>query len=160
MNVCAVISEFNPFHDGHKHLIQSARKMGFTHIIAIMSGNFVQRGEPAIYTKRFRTQIALENGVDLIVEMPCVWSLSSAEKYAETGVCLASALGCVNALVFGSECGNLQTLNSIKNIMASDNFNSILHDYMNKGVTFAKARELSLAKISNNYHLQIITSTR
>ena len=104
MNLFSVISEFNPFHNGHKYLIKSMREQGATHIVAIMSGNFTQRGEPAIISKYARTKSALENGVDLVVLMPVTYSTASAESYAFGGVTLAEALGCCNSLFFGSEC--------------------------------------------------------
>lgn len=144
LKICAIIAEFNPFHNGHKYIIECAKKMGFTHVVAIMSGNFVQRGEPAIFSKKLRTEIALKNGVDLVIEMPCVWALSRAEKYAESGVRLADSLGCVDSLVFGSECGDFKKLSEIEQIFKKPEFNEILHDNLKKGVTFAKARECAV----------------
>ncbi|MBR2578832.1 MAG: nucleotidyltransferase family protein [Clostridia bacterium] len=159
MKICAVIAEFNPFHCGHKYIIEQAAKAGFTHIVAIMSGNFVQRGEPAIFSKKIRTQTALSNGVDLVVEMPCVWALSSAEKYAETGVYLANALGCVDSLVFGSECGDLEKLSEIEKTLRNPEFHSILQNNLKQGITFAKAREQAISDLLKSADVSEILST-
>lgn len=144
MKIGAIIAEFNPFHSGHKYLFEIAKQMGFTHLVVIMSGNFVQRGEPAIYSKRVRAQIAIKNGADLVVEMPCAWAVSRAERYADAGVFLVDALGCVDSLVFGSECGDLQALSEAKNSFETSEFQDGLHKYLGQGITFAKARQLAI----------------
>lgn len=147
MKICAIIAEFNPFQSGHKYLFETAKHMGFTHLVVIMSGNFVQRGEPAIYSKRVRAQIAIKNGADLVTEVPCVWAVSRAERYADAGVFLANSLGCVDSLIFGSECGDLQALYEVKNSFETSEFQDGLHKYLGQGITFAKARELAIKEI-------------
>ena len=82
MRICAIIAEFNPFHNGHAYLIEQVRHHGYTHIIVVMSGNFVQRGEPAIVSKDVRTLVALKSNVNLIIELPISKVISTAEKYA------------------------------------------------------------------------------
>lgn len=141
MKICAIISEFNPFHNGHKYLIDKAGELGYTHKIAIMSGNFVQRGEPAIISKSARTRAALENGINLIIEIPSVWAVSTSERYARAGVMLADSLECVEALVFGSESGDLKSLKSIANILDTPDFSCAVKNHTHTGITFAKARE-------------------
>lgn len=147
MKICAIISEFNPFHNGHKYLIDKAHNLGYTHKIAIMSGNFVQRGEPAIVSKKARALAAMKNGINLVIEIPTVWAISTSERYAEAGVTIADSLGCVDALVFGSESGNLKSLKSIAEITASPEFSSALKKYISTGVTFAKAREQAVQEL-------------
>lgn len=156
--ICAIIAEFNPFHNGHKYIIEQAKKVGFTHVVVIMSGNFVQRGEPAIFSKRVRAQSALMNGADLVVEMPCVWSLSSAEKYAATGVFLADALGCVDSLVFGSECGDIKKLDLIEDVLKKEDFSKILQNYLKDGITFAKARGQAISALLPGINVSEILS--
>lgn len=157
MKICAIIAEFNPFHSGHKYLFETAKQVGFTHIVVIMSGNFVQRGEPAVYSKRVRAQVAIKNGADLVIEMPCVWAVSRAERYADAGVFLADALGCVDSLIFGSECGDLQALFEVKNSFETSEFQDDLHKYLGQGITFAKARELAIKEtISCGNFLEIL----
>ena len=83
MNITGIIAEFNPFHNGHMHLFNEARKMGADHLIVIMSGNFVQRGEPAVFDAHIRTEMALRCGADLVIELPVRYASASAEKFAE-----------------------------------------------------------------------------
>lgn len=110
MKVGAIISEYNPFHNGHKYHIEQTRAAGVTHIAAVMSGNFTQRGDAAIYDKHVRTRTALENGVDLVIELPARYSLMSAEGFARGAAEIISALGCVEVLSFGSESGDIDAL--------------------------------------------------
>lgn len=111
MNVCGIICEYNPFHKGHRYHIEETRKrFGATHIVAVMSGNFTQRGDIAIVDKYKRAETALKNGVDLVIELPVQYALSSAEQFAQGAVYLLNAVGCVDMLSFGSECGNIDLL--------------------------------------------------
>ncbi len=110
MKTAAIISEYNPFHNGHKYHIEQTRAAGATHIVCVMSGNFTQRGDIAIYDKYTRTETALKNGADLILELPVMYSLCSAEGFAAGAVGIISALGCVDMLSFGSESGDLAAL--------------------------------------------------
>ncbi len=148
MKICAVIAEFNPFHNGHKRLIDEIRKKGFTHIITIMSGNFVQRGEPSIISKAAKVNSALLNGIDMVVEIPVVWVLSSAEKYANAGIQIAKSLGCVDAVAFGSECGDIDTLKKIYSLLKSEEFELLLKKNLDSGISFPKARELAVLDLA------------
>ena len=156
MNLFSVISEFNPFHNGHKYLIKSMREQGATHIVAIMSGNFTQRGEPAIISKYARTKSALENGVDLVVLMPVTYSTASAESYAFGGVTIAEALGCCNSLFFGSECGDIKKLEKICETFESIKFKAWFARYVSSNESYARAIELSLANMLGNEYADII----
>lgn len=110
MKTAAIISEFNPFHNGHRYLIEQTRLHGATHIAAVMSGNFVQRGDAAVYDKFTRTKTALENGADLVIELPERISLTAAEGFGKGAIEIIASLGCVDMLSFGSECGDLPAL--------------------------------------------------
>ena len=110
MKTAAVICEYNPFHYGHKYQLEQTRVAGATHIVAVMSGNFTQREDVAIFDKYARTKAALENGADLVLELPTVFSLSAAEGFARGAVQIIEALGCVDMLSFGSECGDIAAL--------------------------------------------------
>ena len=113
MKVCAVICELNPFHNGHEYLFRTARKItGADHLIAVMSGDFVQRGLPAICDKYARCKMALDGGADLVIELPVMYATASADYFAQGAVSLADSLGVVDFLVFGSECGDLELLRS------------------------------------------------
>jgi len=135
MRVCGIVAEYNPFHNGHKYLIDKIREIGFDYIVAVMSGNYVQRGEPAILDKRLRTKQALANGVDLVVELPLPFAVSSAEKFALGSVCILDSLGVVDSLCFGSECGNTDILKKISEVDVKGKINS----YLNDGRTYASA---------------------
>ena len=150
MKICAVISEFNPFHNGHKYLIDAIKKQGFTHIIAIMSGNFVERGEPAIVSKESRSKAAILNGIDLVIEMPTVKVLNSAEKYATSAIEIAKKLGCVDGVAFGSECGNIQKLTKTIDILESKEFKNILKKYISLGNSYPKSEYLALKEVTDN----------
>lgn len=109
MKIAAVISEYNPFHNGHKYQIDTIKK-DFDAVIAIMSGNFVQRGDIAIIDKWTRADMALKNGIDLVLELPVISALNSAELFARGGVFIADKTGVVDSLFFGSECGDIELL--------------------------------------------------
>ena len=112
MKTVAIITEYNPFHNGHKYQIDTLRAMFDEElcIVAIMSGSFVQRGEMAIADKLIRARAAVECGVDLVLELPFPFSMTSAEFFADSGVRIANAIGVVDYLAFGSECGDIEAL--------------------------------------------------
>ena len=110
MKISGIICEYNPFHNGHLHHIRETRKNGATHIVAVMSGNFVQRGDTAVMDKLERARLAVRSGADLVIELPVQYSLSSAEKFAEGSVWLLNSLGVVDEISFGSECGDIEKL--------------------------------------------------
>lgn len=128
MKVAAIISEYNPFHNGHKYQIDKLRHIlgEDTAVIAIMSGNFTQRGEMAITDKTVRARAAVECGVNLVLELPFPYSMSSAEFFAKAGVWIAEAIGVVDYLVFGSESGDIDEISNIASIMLSPEYNLIL----------------------------------
>ena len=112
MKTVCIISEYNPFHNGHLYQINRVKELlgSDTAVVAIMSGNYTQRGELASADKSIRARAALEAGVDLVLELPFPYSLSSAEFYADAGVHIASSLGVCDYLAFGSESGELEVL--------------------------------------------------
>ncbi len=121
MKTYAVISEFNPFHNGHKYLIDMLKADGSS-VIAIMSGSFVQRGDVAIIDKYARAEAAVLCGVDLVLELPAPWCFSGAEFFALGGVAVANGLGVVDSLAFGSESGDISSLNECAEHLSSDEF--------------------------------------
>ena len=106
----ALICEFNPFHNGHKYIIGEARRLTGEPVVAIMSGSFTQRGEAAICSKFDRARMALENGADLVVELPTVYAVAGAQRFAQGGVEIAKSFGEVRWLAFGCECGDAAAL--------------------------------------------------
>ena len=124
MKIAAIITEYNPFHNGHEYQINKTRELlgPDTAIIAIMSGNYTQRGELAFADKTVRAEAAVRCGVNLVLELPFPYSMSSAEFFAKSGVKIASELGIVDYLVFGSECGDVDNLCEIAENMLSEKF--------------------------------------
>ena len=124
MKTAAVICEYNPFHFGHKYQIETMKRNfgSDCRIIAIMSGCFTQRGEPAIFDKYTRAESALRCGCDLVLELPLPFSMSGAEFFARAGVYIADSIGVVDLLFFGSECGELTRLQTVAERMSSDEF--------------------------------------
>ena len=150
--ILAIISEYNPFHNGHLYHLQKSKKLlkpDFS--ICIMSGNFCERGEPSIIDKWSKTEVALKCGFDLVVELPTVYSISSAENFAEGAIKLLDAFDDVT-LSFGSECGDLDTLNNIANVLFDEpkEYSTILSHELSKGLSFPKARENALLLYLND----------
>ena len=110
MKITGIICEYNPLHNGHLYQIQQVRKNGAEAIVAVMSGNFMQRGDVAVMDKFTRAKLAVESGVDLVIELPVPYAVAPAEVFALGGVALLSALPNVTEISFGSECGDLELL--------------------------------------------------
>ncbi|MBQ8267446.1 MAG: nucleotidyltransferase family protein [Clostridia bacterium] len=139
MSAVGIIAEFNPLHTGHKRLIDYAHTLGET-VICVISGNFVQRGDVAIISKQQRAKFALLSGVDIVAEMPVLWSMSTTQNFALAGVWQLYNLGC-DKIVFGSECGDIDALKSAADALCSDGFFERAVEKAKSGVTFAVARE-------------------
>ena len=139
MSVCGIIAEFNPLHNGHKYLIDYAlRKYG--NVICALSGNFTQRGEPAIISKADRVAAALKAGVHAVYEMPVVYSMSTAQNFALCGVLTLYNAGC-DTILFGSETGDIAALLKTADILLGDDFKNALAEMSDSGETFAALRQ-------------------
>jgi len=150
MSAAGVIVEFNPIHNGHiEHLEETRRLTNREHIVAVMSGNFVQRGEPALCDKWRRTKMALLAGVDIVIELPLPYVISGADYFARGSVGLLAATGVVDALCFGSESGNLPLLIEAGCALAfePDEYKNALHQGLKKGLSFAAARGAGLGAV-------------
>lgn len=138
MKIAGIIAEYNPFHNGHAYQIRATREAGATHIVCVMSGNCVQRGDIAITDKHFRARTAVKNGADLVIELPVPYSLGTAPDFARAGVEILSRLGCIDMLSFGSECGDVNRLISAAN--AVDSLSDIdIKQKMSEGMTYPSA---------------------
>lgn len=145
MSVAGIISEYNPFHEGHKFHIQKAKELtGADAVAVVMNGNFVQRGEPAIADKYTRTRMALAGGADLVFELPVRYGLSSAEDFAYGGIMALESLSFVDYYCFGSECGE-ELLKSAGQFFAREpeEYQFSLSCYLKKGMSYPAARELA-----------------
>ena len=148
MKIVGLITEYNPFHAGHLYHMQRARELtGADYCVVLMSGSFVQRGEPAIFDKYLRTKTALLAGADLVLEIPAAFSTASAHEFAAYGVALLSAIG-VDAVVFGSECGQIEILKQAAYALnhESAEFQERLRKELKAGLTYPQARAKALGE--------------
>lgn len=146
MKITAVIAEFNPFHNGHRYILEECRaRTQADAVLILMSGDYVERGAPAIADGYFRAETALQNGADLVLFLPSRFVLRSAEGYAHAAVSLLDRLGCVDSLFFGSECGEIAPLLECAHALSeeSDARKEILRRHLREGLSFPKARALA-----------------
>ena len=128
-----IICEYNPFHSGHRYQIEDVRSLGFDRIVCVMSGNSVQRGEFAITDKYTRAEMAVNGGADLVLELPFPYSSSSAEFFALAGVRILENAG-VDAICFGSECGDIDKLRKAANVCESEGFADNYKELISRGM--------------------------
>ena len=143
MRIVGIICEYNPLHRGHEKQLRLARKLGGEGIVCLMSGNFVQRGAPAIVDKSFRAEAALRCGADLVLELPITAALSSAEGFAREGVRLLGSF--CDDLCFGAETPDADALQSIAQALLREDFSPTLHQQLEKGLSFPAARTNALS---------------
>lgn len=151
--ILAIVAEYNPFHNGHLYQLQKSKKLiNPDYSICIMSGNFVQRGDTSIIDKWSKAEAAIKCGMDLVIELPVLYSISSAENFAEGALKILDAFGNDVTISFGSECGDLETLNSIANVLYDEpkEFTTILTHELSKGLSYPKARENALLLYLND----------
>lgn len=151
--VLGIIAEYNPFHNGHLlHLTKSKEETGAEYSICIMSGNFVQRGNTSIVNKWVKTEMALKSGIDLVLELPTVYSISSAENFAEGAIKLLNSLKIVDTVSFGSENSDIDILNRISGILYEEpkQYVEFLNEELKKGLSFPKARENAILLYLND----------
>ena len=153
MSVIGIVCEFNPFHNGHKYLIDTVKNNGDT-VICVMSGNFVQRGEPAIFPKNIRVETALLNGADIVLELPFVYATASAEIFASNAVKILASFGC-DKIAFGAENTSLIQLEKAVDIMNLADFDEKIKLNLQKGINYPTARQ----KAFNDYNCDCNIST-
>lgn len=146
MKIAGIIAEYNPFHNGHAFQIEQTKKQGATHIVAVMSGNFVQRGDIASYSKWARAKMALLNGADLVVELSTSYALSSANTFANAGVTILNTLG-IHMLSFGSESGDIELLQQTASYITQAEQSDSMREHLSKGVSYPKALEQTVAAL-------------
>lgn len=142
-----IIAEYNPFHNGHHYQLRKAKEItGAKYVVIVMSGSFVQRGTPAFLDKMNRTRMALENGADLVLELPVRYATASAEFFAAGSVALLNNIGIVDSLCFGSESGTLNSMKKIAQFIQKDcdDFNNDIAFYARNGISYPEARQRAL----------------
>ena len=152
MKISGIIAEYNPFHNGHLYQMEQVKKNGADYVIIVMSGNFLQRGTPAILDKWTRTQMALSAGADLVIELPTVFATSSAQYFARGGVSILDKLGCVDTISFGCESNDIDMIRNLSSYLWKEpnDYKETLQTHLKEGNSFPKARELALSSCLNN----------
>ncbi|MDD2627612.1 MAG: nucleotidyltransferase [Clostridia bacterium] len=153
MKIAGIITEYNPFHNGHKYQIEEARKQtGADYIIVIMSGSFTQQGNIGMIDKFTRAQIAVDCGADLVIELPTIYATASAEVFSRGAVRVLNDLNSIDYLVFGSECANIEILTKIADVSIQNKkeIDKELIAYLSKGISYAEARSLAFRKFLND----------
>ena len=147
MKVVGIVAEYNPFHNGHMYQMRKVKEeTGADYVVVAMSGNFLQRGVPALCDKFIRTEMALQCGADLVIEIPTLWATASAEYYAHAGVSLLAATGIVTHLAFGAETDDLDALLEISSVLKEepDVYRAVLSNSIRTGNSFPVARKNAL----------------
>lgn len=147
MKTAGIIAEYNPFHNGHKHHLEEVRRQtGADYLIIVMSGDFTQRGIPAVINKYSRARMALDAGADLVLELPVCYATGSAAWFAQGAICLLASLGCVDLVSFGSECGDIDRLTAMAKTLSEEPpaFTETLKRGLKEGLTYPAAREKAL----------------
>lgn len=146
MKITGIIAEYNPFHNGHLYQLQKTKESGTDYVVVVMSGNFLQRGTPAVLDKWTRTRMALSCGADLVIELPAVFASASAQYFARGGVSILDKLGCVNTVSFGCESADIDMIQTLSSYLLKEpeEYREKLQRYLREGNSFPKAREMAL----------------
>ena len=150
MRIAGIIAEYDPFHNGHAAHIANTRAANggnATHVVCVISGSFTQRGEPALLSKFKRAEMALSCGADLVLELPLPWAMAPAENFAAGGVAVLNALGCVDLLSFGSECGDTAILKQLAELSTRSDYQIELKKALDSGIPYAAAGQRAAAHI-------------
>ena len=156
--VAGIVAEYNPFHNGHAYQIEATRAAGATHIVAVMSGNFTQRGGPACAPKFVRANAAVACGADLILELPLPYAMATAERFAYGALSILGRLGCVDVLSFGSECGNVDLLVKAAEAVLSSYCSEYTKTLLAEGVTYARARQKAVETLYGAEVAEVLSS--
>jgi predicted nucleotidyltransferase len=157
MKVSAIICEYNPFHNGHKHQLNCIKAQSNNPIVAIMSGNFTQRGDVAIVDKFTRAENAIKNGVDLVIELPTVYASSGAESFARGGVQITDALSCTEQLCFSAEDSNKELLIKVADAFENPEFNNEIKKNMKLGNYYPQAVAMAFESIYSKELADIVS---
>ena len=150
MKVSGIVAEYNPFHNGHEYLMTTVRQSGATHIICVMSGDFVQRAEPAVLDKFERAKCAVIGGADLVIELPVQYATASAERFARGAVQLLQSLGCVDELAFGAGTDSLKALACAADAAARADVIKRAKELSENGIPFAASRSTAIRELVGN----------
>lgn len=161
--ILGIISEYNPFHNGHLHHLELSKQITKTSFsVAVMSGNFIQRGDTSIVDKWTKAEMALKNGIDLVLELPTVYATSSAENFADGAIKILNSLGVVDYVSFGSEIGEITPMNDIAEILYNEpkELSNLIKSQLRSGLSYPKAREIAVSQFfgSSMKYTDILTN--
>lgn len=151
--VLGIVAEYNPFHNGHLYHLEQAKKItGSNYTVAIISGNFTQRGSTSLFDKWSKAKTALQCGVDLVIELPVLYSISSAENFADGAIKILDSLKVLDYIAFGAETANVDILNSIADVLLREpkEYKNLLSQELQKGISFPQARQNALVAYLND----------
>jgi predicted nucleotidyltransferase len=167
VEILGIIAEYNPFHNGHLYHLQKAKELtGAKYCVAVMGGHFLQRGEPAFMNKWTRTMMALDAGIDIVIEMPFIFSSQDARGFAKAGIKILNSLGIIDYIAFGCENDQMEILNYLAEILRNepDFYKKILKEEIKNGISFPKTRERALVqyyqKYGNNYNVNTLNNIK
>ena len=158
MKIAAIICEFNPFHNGHKYLLSEIRKQGYECIICVMSGSFTQRGEVAVINKFERARVAINNGADLVIELPVPYAVANAEVFAKGGAEIIKGTKIVDKVFFGSECGDIELIRKAAFATENEIVKALLKEKMAEGDYYPSALESSVKEVFGNEISDVLAS--
>lgn len=153
-----IVAEFNPFHNGHKYIVDSLKCDGENTVTAVISESFVQRSECACASPYARAQMALANGVDLVLSLPVAYATASAERFAGAGVDVLSSLGVTDALGFGSECGDEKLITACADALLDEDLNEYVQKFLGEGISYPEARLKALGELYGEKLLAVIST--
>ena len=153
MSIIGIVSEFNPFHNGHKYLIDAVKADGDI-VVCVMSGNFTQRAEPSIFPKQARAEAALKNGADIVLELPFLYATATAELFAKNAVRILCEFGC-DTIAFGAECEDTELLIKAAELMCESEFDIKIKENLQQGTSYPVARQ----KAFEQYAIDLDIST-
>ena len=159
MKIVGLVTEYNPFHNGHQYHMEKSKEItGADAVIAVMSGNFVQRGTPAIMPKHLRAEAALQTGVDVVIELPVCYAVGSAEYFAMGAISLFDKLNCIDSICFGSECGDIKKMEQLARLFVDEpvQYKEYLSDYLRNGFSFPRARQAAAKKYLGDTELSTV----
>lgn len=162
MSIVGIIAEYNPFHKGHEYQIEMAKELtGAEQVVIIMSGNYVQRGEPAILNKYTRAKHALQNGASLVLELPVCYSTASAELFAYSAVSMLNNLGIIDFISFGCETDNIDAFKRIASILVEepDEYKTLLRTFLSQGEAYPVARKNALCRLIKDFSISSMLET-
>lgn len=152
-NILGIVAEYNPFHNGHFYQIQKAKELcNASYVVAVIGGNFQERGNTSIIDKWGKTKMALQNGVDMVIELPTVYATSSAENFAYGAIKILKELGFITHISFGMECDDIAPLNIIADLLYKEprKYQMLLKEELSSGASFPIARQNAIIKYFSN----------